>query len=55
MFVPVIGALAAWTAIAGFLWVLLLFPMVIIAFVKVYHEVTDGKVAPKQGPDIPIV
>ncbi len=55
MFMPVIGALAAWTVIAGLLWILLLFPMVVIAFAKVYHEITDGKVAPKQGPDIPIV
>ncbi|RDE11402.1 MAG: hypothetical protein C4K49_11875 [Candidatus Thorarchaeota archaeon] len=55
MFLPVIGALGAWTVIAGLLWILLLFPMVVIAFVKVYHEITDGKVAPKQGPDVPIV
>jgi hypothetical protein len=55
MLIAVFGVLAGWTAIAGLLWILLLFPMVIIAFVKVYHEITDGKVAPKQDPDVPIV
>ena len=51
---PLLGLVAAWTMVAVLLWALLLYPMVIIAFVKVYHEITDGQVAPTRHADIPI-
>jgi len=51
---PLLGLVAAWTMVAVLLWALLLYPMVIIAFVKVYHEITDGQVAPTRQADIPI-
>ncbi|MFX0107363.1 MAG: hypothetical protein ACFE7R_03700 [Candidatus Hodarchaeota archaeon] len=47
--------LASYTVIVTFLWLLLLLPMTIIAFTKVYAEMTGGQVATQKPPQIPFV
>ncbi len=57
-FSPVFGGMIAvmiWTVVSAFLWLLLLLPMTIIAFVKVYADLTGGQVAAPSVPDMPIV
>ncbi|MFX1482206.1 MAG: hypothetical protein ACFFCP_03350 [Promethearchaeota archaeon] len=55
-FGPVLAALAIWTVVFVFLWLLLFLPMVRIAWVRVYQELTGGKVAALNAvSDIPIV
>jgi hypothetical protein len=49
-----IGA-ASWTLIAVFLWLLVFLPMVRIAFVKVYQELTGGRVVALEPARVPIV
>ncbi|TFF83977.1 hypothetical protein EU524_01620 [Candidatus Thorarchaeota archaeon] len=49
-----IGA-ASWTLIAVFLWLLVFLPMVRIAFVKVYQELTGGRVVALEPAQVPIV
>lgn len=55
-FGPVLAALTIWTVVFVFLWLLLFLPMVRIAWVKVYQELTGGKVATQSVVnDVPIV
>lgn len=55
---PYFGGMVAvlvWTVVSAFLWLLVLLPMTIISFVKVYAELTGGQVAAPSTPDMPIV
>jgi len=52
---PVSIAIGIYSAIAGILTLLLFLPMMIISFVKVYHELTGGEVFEGAKPDIPMV
>ncbi|TFG04516.1 hypothetical protein EU538_12195 [Candidatus Thorarchaeota archaeon] len=52
---PVLAVIGAWTVVAGFLWLLLLLPMAVIAITKLYIEFTGGQVAQEPEPDIPMV
>ncbi len=52
---PAIAAAALWTVVSAFLWLLLFLPMVRIAWVKVYQDLTGGKVAAQRVVDMPIV
>ena len=45
----------AWTAIAALLWVLLFLPMTIIAFVRVYADMTGKEIVTPVQPAIPIL
>jgi hypothetical protein len=54
-FHPLFAGVMVWTVLSAFLWLLLLLPMTIIAFVKVYTELTGGQVAAPSTPDMPIV
>lgn len=55
-FGPVLAALMIWTVVFAFLWLLLFLPMVRITWVKVYQELTGGKVAALSVVDqVPIV
>jgi hypothetical protein len=55
-FGPVLAALTLWTVVSAFLWVLLFLPMVRIAWVKVYQELTGGQIATLSVVnDVPIV
>jgi hypothetical protein len=55
-FGPVLAALMLWTVVSAFLWVLLFLPMVRIAWVKVYQELTGGQIATQSVVnDVPIV
>ncbi|MFW9793830.1 MAG: hypothetical protein ACFFEE_06005 [Candidatus Thorarchaeota archaeon] len=55
-FGPVLAALAIWTVVFVFLWLLLFLPMVRIMWVKVYQELTGGKIATQSVVnDVPIV
>jgi hypothetical protein len=53
--VPAIAAAALWTVVSAFLWLLLFLPMVRIAWVKVYQELTGGNIATQSVVDMPIV
>jgi hypothetical protein len=44
-----------WTVLVTFLWLLVLLPMTIIAFTKVYAEMTGGQVATQKPLPIPLV
>ena len=44
-----------WTVLVTFLWLLVLLPMTIIAFTKVYAEMTGGQVATQKPLPIPFV
>ncbi|MBD3160321.1 MAG: hypothetical protein GF309_16195 [Candidatus Lokiarchaeota archaeon] len=52
---PASIAVGIYSAIAGILTLLLFLPMMIISFVKVYHELTGGEVFEGAKPDIPMV
>lgn len=52
---PVSIAIGVYSAIAGILTFLLFLPMIVIAFVKVYHELTGREVFEGVKPDIPMV
>ena len=52
---PLFVGVMVWTVVSVFLWLLLLLPMTIIAFVKVYADLTGGQVAAPSIPDMPIV
>jgi hypothetical protein len=52
---PATIAVMSWTVVAAFLWLLVLLPMTIIAFVKVYHELTGKAIATQPVPDVPII
>ncbi|MFW9769739.1 MAG: hypothetical protein ACFFEM_13035, partial [Candidatus Thorarchaeota archaeon] len=55
-FGPVLAALTLWTVVSAFLWLFLFLPMVRIAWVKVYQELTGGPVATLSVVnDVPIV
>ena len=55
-FGPVLAALLTWTVVSAFLWILLFLPMIRIAWVKVYQELTGGQVATQSVVnDVPIV
>jgi hypothetical protein len=53
--VPALAAIALWTVVSVFLWLLLFLPMVRIAWVKVYQELTGGEIATQSVVDMPIV
>lgn len=48
-------AIMVWTVFATLLWLLVLLPMTIIAFTKVYAEMTGGQVATQKPLPIPLV
>ncbi len=48
-------AIMVWTVFVTFLWLLVLLPMTIIAFTKVYAEMTGGQVATQKPLPIPLV
>lgn len=50
-----LGMLAAWSVFSVFLWLLILLPMVRIAFVKMYQELIGGQVAALEPANVPIV
>ena len=52
---PALVGVAIYTVIMVFLWLLLFLPMVRIAWVKVYQELTGGEVATQSVVDMPIV
>ena len=52
---PVSIAIMVWTVIAAFLWLLLFLPSAIIAFTKVYAELTGGEIATPSTPNVPLV
>jgi hypothetical protein len=54
-FVPALTGVAIYTVIMVFLWLLLFLPMVRIAWVKVYQELTGGEIATQSVVDMPIV
>jgi hypothetical protein len=55
VFNPLFVGAMVWTVVSVFLWLLLLLPMTIISFVKVYADLTGGQVAAPSTPDVPIV
>ncbi len=54
-FLPAIAFVALYTVICVFLWLLVFLPMVRIAWVRVYQELTGGTVASLIAQEIPIV
>lgn len=52
--VALAGIIGVWTLFVFVLWALVLYPTVVIAFVRVYHELTDGQVAPPRQAEISI-
>jgi hypothetical protein len=54
-FLPVLAGVALYTLVMAFLWLLLFLPMVRIAWVKVYQELTGGEIATQSVVDMPIV
>lgn len=52
---PALAGIAIYTVIMVFLWLLLFLPMVRIAWVKVYQELTGGEIATQSVVDMPIV
>jgi hypothetical protein len=53
--IPAIAAVALWTIVSVFLWLLLFLPMVRIVWVKLYQELTGGTIATQSVVDMPIV
>ncbi len=53
--IPAIAAAALLAVVSAFLWLLLFLPMVRIAWVKVYQELTGGNIATQSVVDMPIV
>ncbi|MGY5852213.1 MAG: hypothetical protein RTU92_01445 [Candidatus Thorarchaeota archaeon] len=54
-FNPITGIVLAWTVIAAVLWFLVFLPMTIIAFVRVYADMTGKEIATPAMPAIPIL
>ncbi len=54
-FASVFGGVMVYTVVMVFLWLLLFLPMVRIAWVKVYQELTGGEIATQPVADVPIV
>lgn len=54
-FIPAIAFVALYTVICVFLWLLVFLPMVRIAWVRVYQELTGGTVASLTATNVPIV
>lgn len=52
---PLFALVGGWAVFVAFLWILLLLPMAIISFVKVYHELTGRSVASPVQPEVPIM
>ena len=52
---PALAGVGLYTVVMVFLWLLLFLPMVRIAWVKVYQELTGGEVATQSVVDMPIV
>lgn len=52
---PAIAFVAIYTVICVFLWLLIFLPMVRIAWVRVYQELTGGTIAPQIAVNVPIV
>jgi hypothetical protein len=50
-----LGLIGAWTVVSAFLWLLIFLPMIKIVFVKVYQELTGGKVVLQKPVEVPIV
>ena len=53
--VPVFAGVMIYTVVMVFLWLLVFLPMVRIAWVKVYQELTGGEIATQSVADMPIV
>ena len=53
--IPALAAVGLWTVVSVFLWLLLFLPMVRIAWVRVYQELTGGTIATQSVVDMPIV
>ena len=53
--IPAMIGMALWTAVSVFLWLLLFLPMVRIAWVRVYQELTGGTIASQIPAEVPIV
>ena len=54
-FIPAMVAMGIWTVVSVFLWLLLFLPMVRIAWVRVYQELTGGTIATQSVVSMPIV
>lgn len=54
-FIPALAAIGIWTVVSAFLWLLLFLPMVRIAWVRVYQDLTGGTIATQSVVDMPIV
>jgi hypothetical protein len=54
-YIPMLAAVLIYTVIMVFLWLLLFLPMVRIAWVKVYQELTGGEIATQSVAEVPIV
>jgi len=54
-FIPALAAVGIWTVVSVFLWLLLFLPMVRIAWVRVYQELTGGTIATQSVVNVPIV
>ena len=54
-FLPALVGVGLYTVVMVFLWLLLFLPMVRIAWVKVYQELTGGEIATQSVVDMPIV
>ncbi|RDE12714.1 MAG: hypothetical protein C4K47_07300 [Candidatus Thorarchaeota archaeon] len=52
--VSAVAIVGIWSLFAFLLWALVLYPMMIIGFVRVYHELTDGQVATPRQAEISI-
>jgi hypothetical protein len=52
---PLMALVMFWTVISAFLWIFLLLPMTIIAWVKSYADMTGKEIASPPTPEIPIV
>ena len=52
---PLFAGVLVYTVVMVFLWLLLFLPMVRIAWVKVYQELTGGEIATQSVVDMPIV
>jgi hypothetical protein len=53
--IPALLGLALWTVVSVFLWLFLFLPMVRIAFVRVYQDLTGGTIASQIPAEVPIV
>jgi hypothetical protein len=53
--VPALIGVGLWTVVSVFLWLFLFLPMVRIAWVRVYQELTGGTIASQIPAEVPIV